>query len=134
VQTFGNNFESDGRLAGGEIIETVQCDPSSGCPVRVPAPGFALVFLTEAAFSEVDGATPRTFPTTANTATLNTVRVAPSVLATSNGHTNMGHRGDVTSPGSRGHTSASARTTPVLGVLASVVGGATLLLVRKLQR
>ncbi|KAJ7897684.1 glycoside hydrolase family 79 protein [Mycena olivaceomarginata] len=73
VKTFGGFFESDGRPTGQEDIQTVQCDTTAQtCTVDVPAPGFALVFLTDDAFTESKGAASVTFPTTAQTKTRNT--------------------------------------------------------------
>ncbi|KAJ7833569.1 hypothetical protein B0H13DRAFT_1914506 [Mycena leptocephala] len=47
-QTFGGNFESDGRSTGTLDIKTVQCDMTAQtCTIEVPTPGFALVFLTD---------------------------------------------------------------------------------------
>jgi hypothetical protein len=72
---------------GNLDVNTVTCDTNANtCQVQVPAPGFALVFLTDSAFSEVTPENPKTFPTTSVTRTLNTATVDPSVLATSNGH------------------------------------------------
>lgn len=89
-QTFGNIFESDGRLMGQEDIKTVTCDQNTNtCPITVPAPGFALVFLNDEAFTETDGASPMTFATTAVTKTINTATVDQAVLSTSNGHSGM---------------------------------------------
>ncbi|KAJ6556440.1 glycoside hydrolase family 79 protein [Mycena capillaripes] len=86
-QTFGGNFESDGRPMGSEQIQTVNCDTTAQtCTIDVPAPGFALVFLTDAAFTENSGAPSVTFATTAQTKTHNTATVDPSVLSTSNGY------------------------------------------------
>ncbi|KAJ6529066.1 glycoside hydrolase family 79 protein [Mycena vulgaris] len=86
-QTFGGNFESDGRLTGTEDIQTVACDTTAQtCSVKVPAPGFALVFLSDAAQTESKGAPSTTFATTALTRTQNTATIQASVLATSNGH------------------------------------------------
>ncbi|KAJ7669142.1 hypothetical protein B0H17DRAFT_1018163 [Mycena rosella] len=91
-QTFGGNFASDGRPMGSEVIETVNCDTTAQtCTVDVPAPGFALVFLTDAAFTENGGAPSVTFATTAQTKTHNTATVDPSVLSTSNGYRMSGH-------------------------------------------
>ncbi|KAF5386537.1 hypothetical protein D9757_005918 [Collybiopsis confluens] len=85
IQTFGSNFESDGRLEGTEIIETISCDQTAQiCSVSVPAPGAALVFLTDKS-TETAGAASTTFATTVETRTINTATVDPSVLATSNG-------------------------------------------------
>ncbi|KAJ7289785.1 hypothetical protein C8J57DRAFT_1628993 [Mycena rebaudengoi] len=50
-QTFGANFESDGRLMSDEVIESFPCDQEKACTVRVPAPGFALVYLTDSVYS-----------------------------------------------------------------------------------
>ncbi|KAK0192626.1 hypothetical protein F5146DRAFT_1136454 [Armillaria mellea] len=87
-QTFGDNFASDGRIQGDEDIQTVGCDQSGNiCSIYVPAPGFALVFLTDEALSESEGeGEAQTFPTTATTKMDNTATVDPAVLATSNGH------------------------------------------------
>uniref|UniRef100_D8QFJ7 Glycoside hydrolase family 79 protein n=1 Tax=Schizophyllum commune (strain H4-8 / FGSC 9210) TaxID=578458 RepID=D8QFJ7_SCHCM len=83
-QTFGNQFEVDGILRGDLDVQTVACS-DGGCAVHVPAPGFALVFLEDDAdVADKDAAT-RTFATTAQTKTLNTATVDPSVLATANG-------------------------------------------------
>ncbi|KAJ7923602.1 glycoside hydrolase family 79 protein [Mycena leptocephala] len=94
-QTFGGNFESDGRPTGTLDIKTVQCDTTAQtCTIDVPAPGFALVFLTddsEIADSgkggpgDAGGAT-MTFATTERTKTKNTATADPSLLATSNGY------------------------------------------------
>ena len=57
-QTYGGNFESDGRPIGTEDIKTTTCGvPTDGssttavCRINVPAPGAALVFMT--AFNEL---------------------------------------------------------------------------------
>ncbi|KAJ4474775.1 glycoside hydrolase family 79 protein [Lentinula lateritia] len=84
-QTFGGNFDSDGRLGGTESIQTIPCDQSAQvCSVSVPAPGAALVFLTNE-LTETEGAPSTTFATTTVTNTGNTATVDASVLATSNG-------------------------------------------------
>ncbi|KAJ7331317.1 glycoside hydrolase family 79 protein [Mycena albidolilacea] len=91
-QTFGGFFESDGRPTGQEDVQTVQCNTTAQtCTVDVPAPGFALVFLTDDAFTESKGAASVTFPTTAQTKTKNTATVDPSVLSTSNGYRMADH-------------------------------------------
>jgi hypothetical protein len=66
-------------------VQTINC-ADNVCQVQVPAPGFALVFLTDNALSESTPNAPQTFATTAVTKTINTATVDPSVLATSNGH------------------------------------------------
>ncbi|KAI0316859.1 glycoside hydrolase family 79 protein [Amylostereum chailletii] len=138
-QTFGNAFESDGRLTGDLAIETVPCDAAtSTCSVSVPAPGFALVFLTGAAFA---GATPdasavQTFPTTYFTRTINTAQVDPSALATSNGHAGAFGGGGfwATSPGDRDRSGSAGRLDGALGVgmLTAVVGAVVMLATRTL--
>jgi len=87
-QTLGVNFKSDGRLRGEEAIVNVPCDTvTNTCTVTVPAPGFALVFLSDKAYED---STPSgntvTFATTARTRTVNTATVDPKALETSNGH------------------------------------------------
>ncbi|KAG2052586.1 glycoside hydrolase family 79 protein [Suillus hirtellus] len=87
-QTFGGPFSSDGRLNGTLDIQTIPCDQTNNvCRVKVPAPGFALVFLTDNALSESDQTSTMTFPTTAYTNLHGgpTITIDPSVLATSNG-------------------------------------------------
>ena len=89
-QTFGDVFQSDGRPMGQHSVQTVNCDQVNGvCNVTVPAPGFALIFLTNQALSESDPYPTMTFPTTAYTKTVNTLTIDPSVLATSNGERGM---------------------------------------------
>ncbi|KZV69145.1 glycoside hydrolase family 79 protein [Peniophora sp. CONT] len=129
-QTFGNNFESDGRLMGDENVDTVQCN-NGVCSVTVPAPGFALVFLTDNAFTAIENTPAMTFPTTAVTATVNTARVIPSVLASSNGHHDMTGQWDTTSPGSAHSVFSAAwttRTLPGYSILLGAIMGAVLLM------
>ena len=66
-------------------MQTINC-ADNVCQVQVPAPGFALVFLTDNALSESTPKGPQTFATTAVTKTIHSATVDPSVLATSNGH------------------------------------------------
>lgn len=111
-QTLGNHFDSDGRFAGQEVIETVTC-VNGKCPVTVPAPGFALVFLSDDAMNEPNPTA--TYATTAYTKVKNTATVDPVVLATSNGHSgldtiNLGS----TSSGSNGAVTAAAVSGTVM--------------------
>lgn len=125
-QTFGANFASDGRLQGTEEASTVLCHPSSGCPIKVPAPGAALVFLSEAAIQEVEKGEVKTFATTVQTKTMNTATVDPAVLATSNGHRGF----DVRKVGSTSRGSLTGETRRVRmgwGVLGVVVLGLCIL-------
>ncbi|KAG5640479.1 hypothetical protein DXG03_008374 [Asterophora parasitica] len=125
-QTYGMNFQSDGRPMGAENVAIVSCDQTNNvCKINVPAPSYALVFLTDDAFQETGGAPSTTFATTAQTKAHNTVTVDPAVLATSNGHTAMKDKLGSTSPGS---TSSAAslhhqrHAADVLTVLALVSG------------
>ncbi|KAJ7104505.1 glycoside hydrolase family 79 protein [Mycena belliarum] len=80
-QTLGTIREVDGRLKGALNVVTVACDTGANkCLVPVPAPAFALVFLT----AEAPIAT-ATFSTSTHTNTVNTATINPSLLATSNG-------------------------------------------------
>ncbi|KAH9960273.1 hypothetical protein BC827DRAFT_1155844 [Russula dissimulans] len=55
-QTSGNNFESDG-LQRDPVVQIVNCDTQANtCSVKVSAPFFALVFLTDTASVEVSTA------------------------------------------------------------------------------
>ncbi|KAJ7266877.1 glycoside hydrolase superfamily [Mycena haematopus] len=80
-QTLGIARQVDGRFKGDLNIVTITCDTGANtCLIPVPAPAFALVFLTpEASIPTV------TFSTSVYTNTANTATVAASVLATSNG-------------------------------------------------
>lgn len=120
-QTFGNYYESDGRLQGTEYTETVQCDTNANtCQIKVPAPGFAMVFFSDTALSESDdnGAAQQTFATTVQTQTINTVTFAPDTLATSNGGRDRASYRGSTSP-----QSGAARMVPgAVAVLAAAMG------------
>lgn len=128
---------------GDESIQTVTCapvtttDPNGGAPttsntcgIKVPAPGLALVFLTDAALQESTdgaGAPETTFSTTARTQLHNTATVDPAVLATSNGHSGMNGVMGSTSKGSvsggqRVRGAGMGRSVLVVG--AAVVVGA----------
>ncbi|KAI6017864.1 glycoside hydrolase family 79 protein [Pisolithus marmoratus] len=125
-QTFGDAFTSDGRPAGNVDVQTVTCDEANGvCNVKVPAPGAALVFLSDQALEESDPGPTMTFPTTAYTKLHNTATVDPSVLATSNGNMGTADWLAGTSLGSfeNGARSGFARAIPSLG---AVIAGALL--------
>ncbi|EJD50973.1 hypothetical protein AURDEDRAFT_160114 [Auricularia subglabra TFB-10046 SS5] len=80
--SFGGYFESDGLLRGEHKTETVAC--SGGvCPVRVPGPSIALVFLTESSYEPQDSM--QTFATSHTTRMHNTAAVDGLTLQTSNG-------------------------------------------------
>ena len=109
---------------GDEQIQTVPCDQNAGtCTINVPAPGFALVFVSDTAVQDSEPAATATFPTTALTKTINTATIAESVLATSNGHSGKDRFMGSTSKGSSGAGRAAGvipSITAVLAVLASV--------------
>ncbi|KAJ7289361.1 glycoside hydrolase family 79 protein [Mycena rebaudengoi] len=118
-QTFGGNFESDGRPMGTEDIKTVPCDAAAQtCTVTVPAPGFALVYLSGDPYSDAE-APAATYATTARTKTHNTATVEPAVLATSNGNRagNMA-LGGTSRPPSSARRNAPALATIVFGAVA----------------
>ncbi|KAI9454225.1 hypothetical protein BJY52DRAFT_765579 [Lactarius psammicola] len=122
-QTFGNNFDSDGRLIGDLNVTTVQCDTTANtCAVPVPAPGFALVFLTSDALSAVSPTSTVTYPTTAQTRTVNTIFIDPSMLATSGGHSGMENIRGATSPGSSSASSLRATFPSALALFAAAMG------------
>ncbi|KAJ7031869.1 hypothetical protein C8F04DRAFT_1109322 [Mycena alexandri] len=128
-QTFGGFFESDGRPMGTEDIQSVSCDTTAQtCSVKVPAPGFALIFLTDAVYSESEPDVVLTFATTARTHTQNTVTVDPAVLATSNGHNGAINGLGSTSQGGDKNAGGRIQMPVVLSVLtAGLTMGAALL-------
>ena len=128
-QTLGDHLSSDGRLQGELDVQTVTCDTTNlVCDITVPAPGLALVFLDDDSYNEVTPSSTLTFPTTYVTATVNTAQVDPSVLATSNGHGDMGSRRDTTSPGSRSGAWSQHIAAPGMALLSTMAAGALFLL------
>jgi len=97
----GAPFASDGRIEGTEFIYEFACDTTNNvCPITVPAPGAALVYLSDQAQTETEPTGTVTFATSYTkghaSATLD-----PSVLATSNGRGGQSFNGlGSTSPGS----------------------------------
>ncbi|TFK48176.1 hypothetical protein OE88DRAFT_1635030 [Heliocybe sulcata] len=121
-QTFGDVLSSDGRLQGTEDVQTVNCDQTNNqCSIRVPAPGFALVFLSDSAYSDSAPSATQTFSTTAVTKTMNTATIAASVLATSNGHSGANRALGSTSKGSSGAV-VGVRVPGAVALLAMVLG------------
>ncbi|KAI0742958.1 hypothetical protein C8Q80DRAFT_1273535 [Daedaleopsis nitida] len=131
-QTMGGQFEADGRLKGEVHLETVPCDQAANtCQVKVPAPGFALVFMDDGeaeAAAEYEAAT---FATTAITKLKNTATIDPAVLATSNGNRGMGDLWGSTSSGSNAAIGAGAVLPSVAALMAMAAGAAV---VRGLSR
>ncbi|EAU87916.1 hypothetical protein CC1G_01563 [Coprinopsis cinerea okayama7 len=113
-QTFGNQFEVDGRLRGELNVTEVPCDQGENvCRVRVPAPGFALVFFNgeDEAVRVAQAST--TFATTVHLKSHNTATVDAAALATSNGHSGKQRAEKMggTSLGFRKHGAASGRAS-----------------------
>ncbi|KAI0255534.1 hypothetical protein BJV78DRAFT_1151513 [Lactifluus subvellereus] len=129
-QTLGNNLQSDGRLNGTLNVTTVACDQNANtCSIPVPAPGFALVFLTSNALRAVSPTSTVTFPTTAQTRHGNTVSIDPSMLATSYGHSGMQDTHGATSPGSSSGTSPLRAALPgALALFVAALGAAAVAL------
>jgi hypothetical protein len=126
-QTFGGNFASDGRLMGQQDIQTITCNGGL-CQVKVPAPSFALVFLSDKALSDSDNGASQTFSTSIQTRTVNTATVDPSILATSNGHKGFARHGGTTSKGNGPNSAAPGLSQALPGVVAllSLVAGSLL--------
>ncbi|OJA14152.1 hypothetical protein AZE42_09597 [Rhizopogon vesiculosus] len=126
-QTFGSAFSSDGRPVGSVDVQTIPCDQTNNvCQVKVPAPGFALVFLTDDSLSESDQGPTTTFATTAYTKQHGTATIDPSILATSNGQKGIADSLAGTSEGrQRSNALGFAQALPSLAALlagALVVG------------
>ncbi|KAJ7583134.1 glycoside hydrolase family 79 protein [Mycena floridula] len=82
-QTFGTKFTVDGRLKGDLNVVSINCDQNANtCQIPVPAPAFALVFMSDG----IETPSPTTFATTAYTKLHNTATIDAQVLQTSNGH------------------------------------------------
>ncbi|GLB45268.1 putative glycosyl hydrolase family 79 C-terminal beta domain [Lyophyllum shimeji] len=128
-QTLGNKFKVDGRLKGSLDIIRIACDQSANlCRVPVKAPGFALVFMTDPTRLVTEEAL-ATFQTTAYTKTMNTATVDPSVLATSNGHSEKERmRLGSTSPGSVSGTEGLRTWASGVTVLLALLSGGMVVL------
>ncbi|CUA67084.1 Beta-glucuronidase [Rhizoctonia solani] len=125
-QTLGNHFESDGRLQGSEVIETVQCE-NNICPIPLKAPSLALVFLTESALANSSPGSSATasFETSVLTKVRHTATVDQAVLATSNGRGgSQGNQMGSTSFGSVGSGAVVGARASVVGVLLGLALGA----------
>jgi len=122
-QTFGGNFESDGRPIGTEDIQSVTCTSPTQCVVKVPAPGAALVFLSPTGGQDADqkGAPQTTFATTAVTRVRNTATIDQQALATSNGRNGALQIGS-TSPQATKNSGTVVQVGLTM-VLGSVLGG-----------
>jgi hypothetical protein len=115
--------EVDGRFKGDLNIVSISCDTSANtCLIPVPAPAFALVFLTSA-----EDISTVTFSTSVYTNTANTATVAASVLATSNGMSGKDWELGSTSSGSNNGANGYARVNIVGLVGAAFIALALLL-------
>lgn len=108
---------------GNPDIQTVQCNSDNTCAIKVPAPGFALVFLNDDVFGEVTPQQTETFSTSVATKTVNTATINPSVLATSNGQSGATRKLGSTSQGSAQNGVGQLAVPSVLGLIAVVVTG-----------
>jgi hypothetical protein len=126
TQTMGDALGSDGRLNGTLNVTTISCDQTANtCSIPVPAPGFALVFLTSDSLSAVSPTSTVTFPTSAVSSTKSQIYINPSILVTSNGHTGMEGILGATSEGSGSASGAASRyalLSSALTMLAAVLG------------
>ncbi|KAJ6612683.1 glycoside hydrolase family 79 protein [Mycena sp. CBHHK59/15] len=116
-QTLGAAHNVDGRFQGNLNVVTISCDTGANtCRVPVPAPAFALVFLTQQAAIETV-----TFSTSTYTNAAGTATIASAVLATSNGMSgkNWTELGS-TSPGSV-NGAVQYLEADVLGLVAAVL-------------
>ncbi|KIO31217.1 glycoside hydrolase family 79 protein [Tulasnella calospora MUT 4182] len=111
-QTFGAQFQSDGRLQGDLDVVEILCNAADGtCNVPVPGPSVALVFLSDAAMasSGADITQAETFATTVTTG-----KAVPSMdqaaLMSSNGRSGGDPLG-TTSKSSSKDSSATLRST-----------------------
>jgi hypothetical protein len=110
---------------GSESIQTTQCDQTNNvCQIKVPAPGFALVFLTDNVQPESGAGPSSTYSTSLVTKAHNTVSVDPAVVATSNGHSGMDQKMGSTSFGS---VSGAVGGRGAAGWLGAVVGAVLVL-------
>jgi hypothetical protein len=120
TQTLGDVQKADGRLNGTVNVTTINCDQTANtCSVPVPAPGFALVFLTEDAIDAVSPTSTVTFPTSAVTNTNSHVYIDPNILATSYGHMGMDDVRGATSSG-RNASGAPPRYVMLSGAFALI--------------
>lgn len=131
-KTFGNTFQADGRLQGTLNVETVTC-ANAVCQIQVPAPGFALVFLTANAFTESNPTNVQTFTTSTLRKTQTVPSIDPSVLATSNGHSGGG-RVKMYSTSKGEHESAGVGMKVPSWVATVAVTGGAMLVCRRLWR
>jgi len=101
------------------VIQTVTCNTGANtCQIKVPAPGFALVFFTDNALGESENTAQQTFATTVQTRTRNTATINLDTLATSNGGRGMTERMGSTSP----ESNMALRNSQALPSVLALVG------------
>lgn len=124
----GAVFNSDGRLSGDVVTQTIECDTVNNvCTVPMRAPSFALIFLTQQTESESTPSYTQTFATTATTNPAGHPAIDPAVLATMNGEGGPGAR--YTGSTAKGALSAGIglrELLPAAWSLAAVVAGCLL--------
>lgn len=102
----------------------MQCDTTQGiCQVKVPSPGFALVFISDSAQQNSEATATQTYATTAQTKLMNTASIDQSVIETSNGHSGKDRFLGSTSKGSASGADKMG-VAPSLTALFAVIGGA----------
>jgi len=91
-QTMGRTFEADGRFKGPLNITTIACTLGA-CTIRLPAPGFALIFINSTSPSNAQllqiGQGSRTYSTTRRTNNHNTATYNWTEVGNSNGGNGM---------------------------------------------
>ncbi|KAF8324445.1 uncharacterized protein EI90DRAFT_2934654 [Cantharellus anzutake] len=130
-QSWGALFSSDGRPQGNVSTLTVQCNSNNGCPVKVPAPGAALVFLSDQSVTESGPGTLTETFTTSVYKYPNEPTIAQAVLATSNGRGGKGQPPQLldTSKG-QGNGDPLGASVSVLCILLAALGASIGLLLR----
>lgn len=94
--------------------------------MKVPAPSFALVFLSDAALAE-SNAPSQTYSTTVYPKGFHSAIIDPSVLATSNGHQAFAQHGGSTSQGSASAAFGVSQAMPSIAALIAVAAGSWLI-------
>ncbi len=124
----GQMFQSDGRLYGDLNVQTIPCDPTAGCQIKVPAPAAAIVFLTDEAYQNSGGdeSATQTFATTTTTGKHATkMTIDPVALATSNGRNGKVPYGTTSRQGPR-KSNAENLALPAALLFASFMGAVAL--------
>lgn len=103
----------------------MNCDTNANtCQIKVPAPGFALVFITDPSILDTYSSdAQQTFATSVRTRITNTATVDPSVLATSNGGRGKQDILGSTSKGENTNAATTGRFIPSLVALFGLISG-----------